>query len=454
MIAALALASGMTLTDAVRYAMAHSPQIAQQNSVVAQAEEAYVKDRSSALPNVVGSLQNIASKSSNYQGSYAAAGISQEQIFSQNTAQIGTNYTLNLGGLGFVQADAARQQVDADAAQLRRMQEQLATTVTNDFYGIALKDESVRLDQGDVGYQRTLWEIAREKVRAGVAAGVDVLRALASLQKSRSTLVSDQAAAVDARETLAQVIGAPLSTAFDVPAVVPQPPMPGQPLTQLVAIALNDRSDVLAARDQLASAQLTRRGFSRQLFPELNLFAGFGNQYSPTLAVQTQQQLTAYELANHLPLTTIPRGSPGFWQVQAVTTFQLPLVDYGARRSERTADDQALNAAQSAVDQAKGQAALDVRQAYRGAQTAKAQIAYAHDEAAAAGESARIARLQYKNGITALTDVLSAQQQSLTAAYDLYSAQVSYTEAVVQLRVATGLFDAAGAVADLQGNAQ
>jgi outer membrane protein len=125
------------------------------------------------------------------------------------------------------------------------------------------------------------------------------------------------------------------------------------------------------------------------------------------------------------------------------------LWDYGARRSERQNDDAQVAAAQNGVDTANEQVALDVRQAYRAAQTAKAQLQYAGGEVRAAVESARVARLQYENGLIAISDVLQAQEAALSSQIDLYNARVAYVEAVIKLRVALGIYDAPGAVAGL-----
>jgi outer membrane protein TolC len=192
------------------------------------------------------------------------------------------------------------------------------------------------------------------------------------------------------------------------------------------------------------------------------LTAGFGNQFSPTNAVFLQsiedQQFAAQNaalIADGLPPLppsdepVVPRGSAGFWQIQAVTTFTLPLIDYGQRHAERANDTAALASAENALVLTQSQAALDVHQNYRGAQTALAQLQYAKEEARLGIEAARIAQLQYQNGLIAFSDVSQAEQTSITAQSDLINARVSYVDAVVKLRTALGIFDAQSAVADL-----
>jgi outer membrane protein TolC len=64
-------------------------------------------------------------------------------------------------------------------------------------------------------------------------------------------------------------------------------------------------------------------------------------------------------------------------------------------------------------------------------------------------EAARIAQLQYRNGLISLTDTKAAQATSLQAQAELFSAQIVYINAVVRLRSALGTFDPVAIVADL-----
>jgi len=168
-------AAGLNLAAAVRYAMEHSPQVIKQQAVVAQMHEQYVKLHSTSLPNLTGQLQNYAQKSNNLQGNFAIAGLSQQGTFSQNTAQIGSNYTFDTGFLSTLQAYAAKAQEAGAQADLRQTRDQLANSVAADFYDIATKDETARLAASDVQYQHVLLTVAQAKEHAGVAAGVDVL---------------------------------------------------------------------------------------------------------------------------------------------------------------------------------------------------------------------------------------------------------------------------------------
>ena len=433
----------MSLTDAISYALDHNPGVAQKVAALATAQHSLAQARANAFPLVNGQLSNYASKSANYQGAYGIIGGQQQSVYSQNTAQLGTTYNLTTGGLSFIQLTAARASEAQAREDLANTENQIATNVTNAYYNVMQKQAIVSVDSSDLSYQDVLVRVAKAKERAGVVAGVDVLKAQVAQNKSASTLVAARADVENAREDLAQTIGAPLDQPFAFPNAIQQPPLPKEPVDTLQTIALGARPDVKAASESLAAAQTTRRGWNRELFPTIQIGASLGNQFAPTSA----GQIVGVD-ANGNPVT-VPRGSPGFWSLYAQSTFTLPFVDYGQRHAERVADDAQVVAAKMLLEQAQTQAELDVRQSYRSAQTALAQLQYAQQEADLGRESARIATLQYQRGVIALADVIQTQQQSVIAQSDLVNARVAYVDAVVKLRVSLGIYDARSAVADL-----
>ncbi len=450
--AAALLPAPMTLPDAVAYALDHNATVVAQRASVTQAQHALALQRGVAYPTVNGTLQSFLAKSANYQGAFAALGVAQQNVTSQNTAQVGiSNWNLTTGGFSFLALAAARAQEEQAANTLANTEDQIATSVTTSFFAIVQRQAIVLVDQLTLKYQNDLVDVAKVKERAGVAAGVDVLQAKTSAAKSESSLVADRASVQDANESLAQQIGAPILTPFATPTSVPQPPVPQGTVDTLVTIAEANRPDVGAAHEAVLAARYTRRGWNVELYPQVAISAAIGNQYSPTSSVISQQQIDQECLAGAIPLPcpVVPRGSFGFWSLQAVSTFTLPLVDYNARHSERVNDDAQLASAESTFASTRLQSELDVRESYRAAETAKAQVVWANQEAAYGVEAARIAQLQYKAGVKTIYDVLQAQQAAQQAVNDAVAARVNYVDAVVKLRVSLGTYDARSAVADL-----
>jgi outer membrane protein len=443
-------AAPMSLVDAVSFALDHSPTVAEKVSALANAEHALAQARNNAFPPINGSLSNYSTKSANYQGAYGVIGATQQNVFSQNTAQLSTTYNLTTGGLSFLQLASARATASQARENLASSEDNVATTVASAYYQVMQNQAIVAVDEADLKYQSLLVNVAKAKERAGMVAGVDVLKAQVQEAKSASTLAGAQADVANARENLAQAIGAPLDQVFAFKDLAATPPsLPKGSVEKLEEIALNARPDLKAARESLIASRQTRKGWSRELFPTIAITAAMGNQLSPTTQQYGSIPGCVVTPVNPCVAPVARQGTPGFWTIGAQTTFALPLVDYNQRHSERVADDAAVSAAELTVDQTQRQVELDVRQSYRGAQTALLQVAYARRESQLGTESARIAQLQYQRGLIALADVIQTQQQSVIAQSDFVNARIAYINSLVKLRVSLGIYDARSAVADL-----
>ena len=436
-LAASSASESLDLPAAVRYGFAHSTSLANRRATLANDEAQYARDHADEYPPVTGLLQNQLLKQSNASsGSLAQYGIvpAQSVSFSQNTAQIGSQWTLYNGSYNQILAQRAKRQVETDRANVSRAEQQLVGDVTNAYFSVTIRRENARLDDADQRYQNALLDVARNNERVGRAAGVDVLRARVNALRAQATSATAQSDEATARETLAQTIGAPPDTEFAFDAALPEPALSAQPLQTLVATAEGKRPDIAAAMAALANARLSNSIIDTDRFPTLALNAAFGNQFVPT-------QAATINPFNGQTLPLGARGNSGFWQIGATETLQIGLIDYGARHAQHRAAHQAIDAAQAALDSARYTVESDVRQALRGAQTASSNLALNKDAAALGAESARIAQLQYKNGLISLTDATQAERDNLSAQNDLVNARVTYVEAIVRLRVAIGTGD-------------
>ncbi len=452
-------AQPLTLQQTVSYAMGHNATIAAKHAALAQAESNYTRQRATEYPPVVASLQNLLAKQNNYAGPLAQYGVVPVTNFSQNTAQVGTQWTLYNGSLNQILTQQNYRQVEAARADLRQTQMETTSKLVAMFFAIANWQHLYDLAQANLVYQQALLAVAQAKEKAGLVAGVDVLRAEVGVDQTQVALLNTQSDRETATESLAQTIGAGLETTFAVPSVLPQPPLPPGTNSALVEIAERNRPEVAAATASLAIAQLSRASIDTDLLPQVNVYASFGNQTSPTSYVDEQTQINALNQAcapypNQIqcigfPFANVTRGTPGFWNIGATSTLSLPIVDYGTRAAAHRSANQSIESAQLALDSAKTATQEDVLQSLRQAQTARESLSYQQAAAKLGAEAARIAQLQYDSGLISLTDTKAAQATSLQAQADSFGAQIEYINAVVKLRAALGAFDPMAAVADL-----
>ncbi len=340
--ASAAWAGTLTLQQTVAYALAHNPAIAAKQAAVAQAESDYTRQHAAEFPPVVASVSNQLEKQSNYAGSLAQYGIAPIPNFSQNTAQIGTQWTLYNGSLNQILSKEYYRKLEEVRAELRQTQTQTTAKLVDMFFAIANYEHLLDLAQANLAYQRALLDVAKAKERAGMVAEVDVLRAEVGVEQTQVVLLNAQSDRETARESLAQTIGAGLDTNFAVPAALPEPPLPALPVASLIQIAERNRPEVAAASADVAIAQLSRATIDTDLLPQINVFAAFGNQTSPTGFVDQQNQITQtnQECARYpneiacigYPFANVVRGTPrSFWNIGATSSLSLPIVDYGTR---------------------------------------------------------------------------------------------------------------------------
>jgi outer membrane protein len=426
---AVTIAPPLDLRGAIGYALAHDPTVLSDRATLAQNEATYAKDHASEFPAIAGSLQNqMAKTNGNNGGSFSQFGLTQAQIFSQNIAQIGTTWNIYNGSLNQVQTQEAKRLVESQRATVRRAEQQLAQDVATAWYNAVQRREGVRLAEGNRAYQQELLDTARAQERVGRVAGVDVLRAQVNELRSESNLTTARADDMSAREALAQRISAPPDTAFALPQTLPEPPLPQTPLEALVAIAIAARPDIAGARSQIAYAKLTDAAIDTNRRPQIQLTGAFGNSETPAQTVFPG-------------FPTLPPQRAGFWQIGANTTLTIPFIEYGSRRAAHAAAHAQIDAAQAALVSAETGVEVNVRQALRAARTTAANLVTAREADRLGAESARIEQLRYRNGLSSITDVTSAQQSALQAAQDLVTARVNYLDALVGLRVAVGIVD-------------
>jgi outer membrane protein TolC len=438
---------------AVTYALGHAPSLLAQRATVSNLDSQFTKARAGEYPSATGTLQNQIARSANQPGQFAQFGISPASNFSENTAELGSTYQLYNGAQQLTAEQARKQELSA-RFELRRLEEQAAINVTNGFYALASDRGIVALDEKDLAYQQSLLDSARAEEAVGRVAGVDVLKAQVAVAQSSSALVQARTNLANDNETLAVQIGAPSDTVFDVPQTLPEPKLPDTPAGRLDTIAKMNRPEIAEARANLDVSKLTDASVDSDLRPVVTINGSFGSQVSPTEFVSEQQEIdqsNAAAIASYnsekalFPTAVIPppvllpavnRHVPGFWQFNILSTFSIPLYDYGVRAAAHHAAHAQIDSSLASLFNSYDLVVADVNASSRNVQAAAEKLRLAKLSASLGAETARIAQLQYKNGLISFTDVSQTEQTSLSAQNDLLAAQVQYVTAVIKLRIA------------------
>ncbi|HLW37595.1 MAG TPA: TolC family protein [Candidatus Eremiobacteraceae bacterium] len=439
-VASPAQAGAMTLDQAVDFAMRHNTAVLQARAQAMAAGSTLAHNRSLELPDVSANAQSVMQRQSNNSGSFAQFGLSPSANFSQNTAQLqGSQNVLNL--TTSLEAKQAKRSYDAALENLRLTQQQTKLAVENAYYTLVQDADLVTLAQYDQTYQRTLRDIAVANYKAGKVAGIDTLKAQVQLTSSEQRLASAQADADDARENLAQTVGADPGQQFALATALPSPTVPSLDVGSLQSIALVQRPEVAIAQANLDNARAANSLVDAPNTPTVQLAGGWGNQFSPTANAQAIANFNNC-IAN-LGIAVNPAACPGpgashFFSIGLTSVWTLPLLDWGSRHAAHKSASAAISSTQALLDAAQRQARIDVEQAVRRLKVERENLALATANADVAQQVAQTSTVQYKVGLISQIEVTSSEQTYLQAAKDLLVAQIGYALAVEKLKLATG----------------
>jgi outer membrane protein TolC len=154
------------------------------------------------------------------------------------------------------------------------------------------------------------------------------------------------------------------------------------------------------------------------------------------------------------PPVLLPAGRParaGLLAVQHPLDVPVPLYDYGQRAAAHHAARAQIVSSLASLYNAYDSVEADVERGARNLATAAERLRWRSSPAQLGAETARIAQLQYKNGLISFTDVTQTEQTALSAQNDLLAARVQYVTALIKLRVALATGRAPAAAADLRG---
>ncbi|MDR2332162.1 MAG: efflux transporter outer membrane subunit [Burkholderiaceae bacterium] len=374
-------------------AQAGSQTLAQAVARVRAAEASVASSRASLFPT----LGTTASGSRARTGGGSYSNSSGENVARSgsinNTYSLGLNASWEVdlwgrvsGTVSASEASAAASRFDLAAARLS-----LQASVAQTYFSIRAAEAQQRLLKETLQAYEQSWQLTQNRYRSGVASSADVAQAESQYKSTQAQLIESQSTRAQLEHALAALLGK-VPASFDLPetGVLPAPPVvPAMLPSQL----LERRPDIASAERSMAAANAQVGVARAAYFPSLTLSASGGYRNS--------------SLSNLLSLPNL------FWSLGP--SLALSLFDGGARSA--------------AVESARAQ--LDLTAAtYRGtvisalqevednlvvASSLAEESTVQNEAAAAARKALTVANNQYKAGIVAYLNVLSAQTTVLSA---------------------------------------
>jgi outer membrane protein TolC len=325
----------------------------------------------------------------------------------------------------------ARTNQAISVTQFRQQANQVITSVHTAYWNLVFAIENLEVQKRSLRLARDLEALNRARVRAGVAAPVEVTQAEAQAAAQVQNVILAEKAVKDAEDQLKLIINIPDGERIWARIIVPadKPPFEVAAVSDEAAIqeALEERPDYAAAKLNLQNTDLNLRVARNQLLPSLQfqgslglnglneLDKGFGNSYSGA--------------------TGLTSGDFTSWSAALVLSY--PLGNRSARSAliqAKLTDDQS----KTSLLNLKRQIVSQVREAVRRIEANVQLVESTRAARALAEEQLRVEQKRLEAGVTTTFNVLQFQRDLASAQAFEVQAITTYNQNLANLELVKG----------------
>jgi outer membrane protein TolC len=305
-------------------------------------------------------------------------------------------------------------QNSANAAEMSAQDaRELVTLAVSGFYLRVLASKaSVLSQEAQVKQAAATLKQSSNEYAAGTKPVIDRNRSSVELGTQQQRLSSLRGDLRKQTMQLARLIGLPVGQVLllseDLPAQVPE----AVSLEEAIKLALEERSDLKAARLQLKAASDARRASKAEYLPSLGLNGSYGLE-----GINPDKGVSVF---------------------QATGSITIPIFQGGRVRADVEQADAAVSQRQAEYADKRGVVELDVRQAYVDLQVATEQTAVAQENRKVAAETLTQSIDRFAAGVTNSVEVVQSQEIVASAEQDYVSTLFSLNLARISVARATG----------------
>lgn len=308
---------------------------------------------------------------------------------------------------------AAKVQVEIARLQENLARQQVASGTELDYVEAVRSRDAIKAAQANLKQARRLLKLAEDQHTAGVATGVDVVRAQTSVAQRRTALIQAQTQADTADLRLKRAIGAPLGREIILTENLPSTALPPPSLRQALTTALSNRDELKIDKRTMAAADYQRSAARDSLLPTIDVSGGYG-------------------------LSGItPRRSDELTYSYGVE-MRIPIFSGGSNRAKVDLAESRRREAQLRLHDLHQQVSEDVRLALKRLASARQRLAAARDTEKLATRELQLARDRFANGAADNIEVVDAQTSLANARNEVVSALAAYNTERVNLAAALG----------------
>lgn len=271
--------------------------------------------------------------------------------------------------------------------------------------------------QAELDTAQSLYSLAFDQHKAGVAPSIDVLRAQVELQSDQQRLVAARNELDKQKLQLARTIGMPTGQEFTLAQEIPYTPAPTLTLEAAIDEALRNRPDYVGALSAVRAAELQNKSARSERLPSLR-FDG-----------------------NYAVIGNYPDQSHGTFT--ATGSVQMPIFTGGRIRSDIQESEVALKQRQAEADDLRGRIEYEVRAAFLDLKAAADQVEVSRSTLNLAQETLTQGQDRFSAGVTNNIEVIQAQQSVVGANEALISSTLQFNLAKLALARSLGVAERA-----------
>jgi outer membrane protein TolC len=399
-------AEGLTLSDAVRLALARNERSGVARLTVVTAEAAVTKARAGFLPTI-----SLAGSESLRPYSVEESGRTKLATNAASGALSVNQPLLSIPAFPlYAGAKHAREAARHGETDSRR---QLAFDAATAFFKV-IAEQNLFIAAGR-RFEAAAASLADTEARAKaqLTSSNDVTRSRVERAAAQQSVAAARAALAQARITLEYLIGAPLPALLGPPAEKLGPTTLDLALLEKQALA--QRPDLASARASVAHADALAREPKWRFVPTL----------STTAQVKVADQ---------------PFAASQYFDTSLLFSLSWSIWDAGVRGADEASRAAAAQTSQLEADALARKIPAEVRAAVVTLTAAHESLEAARDGVAAARTSAEESTILYKQGLAKAIELVDAGLSRFIAEQALSAAQLAEWQAVLDLRSALGLF--------------
>ena len=265
----------------------------------------------------------------------------------------------------------------------------------------------------DLNLAQSLLTLAQDQRNAGVASGVDVVRAESRVAQERLRVIQSEASREQARLDFERVVGLPAGSQTILTDMIMIRDETAPETIESIKIAVESRFEIKIADQTLQQREQDRRARVAELYPTLDAFGDYGDSASTPFSNNRATRAVGVRL-------------------------NVPIFDGGFTRGRVKVAASQKRQAELQLGNARGQVEEDVRVALISLRLTIEQIRAAEEQFRLAERELQLATERFRAGVADNTEIISAQAGLANARALQVQAIAQYNQARLNFAAATG----------------